>query len=500
MISDGHEKRKPVGSRAILSIACLSGLIGVTFVFLGILPVGISGEWEWAQSPAHRWDEVAHAIVAFILLMAVVLVSLGRVSKSPVSHRAILIAMLVAFSFALQIGVAKISPAGLCEFPFAVSVPRANSYFHRASDISSLRDYLSSYVDEVRQEPFRVQLSTHPAGPVVFFYGIQEVYSASSFLTNVTLRISDVVLPSDPEIEAIFRSRLLPQVRELKAAALASAYLLILCAALAVVPVYAAASRLFSRDTGLLAAAFAALVPSMHLFSPSLDQLLVLLGAIVFWLVALTWRKRFAWLGCITGVFAVVALQFSLSLGVVMAVAVLAMTLAELQMDRGQRYWPVVPILCGLCGAAVMCVVAFVVFDYDVVGTWIACLQGNARFNQISTRSYGVWISVNPIEWAVFLGLPLTVLSIPWQKVGRSGTVAVSLCVILLLLNISGANRGEVARLWMPLMPIAAMSCANVMSSMKNRRRWIASVLCFQFMQVIALKVSLDVLSLYQGI
>ena len=63
------------------------------------------------------------------------------------------------------------------------------------------------------------------------------------------------------------------------------------------------------------------------------------------------------------------------------------------------------------------------------------------------------WVVLSPVELAVGIGLPATALmaaGLAWRRAPR---VALAGLAVLFVLNFSGRNLGEVARLWLPLMP-----------------------------------------------
>ncbi len=83
-------------------------------------------------------------------------------------------------------------------------------------------------------------------------------------------------------------------------------------------------------------------------------------------------------------------------------------------------------------------------------------LRHHADFYVDYPRTYRLWLLVNAVELIIALGLPSAVLI----AVGISTTQRSSIpapfwasLVVLFLLNSTGRNMGEVARLWMLFMP-----------------------------------------------
>ena len=87
---------------------------------------------------------------------------------------------------------------------------------------------------------------------------------------------------------------------------------------------------------------------------------------------------------------------------------------------------------------------------------WWTNQQNHARFYQEFPRSYLAWLTVNPIELAVGLGLPASLLvasAFVIKAPGRRATLITLL--VLAFLTLSGRSLSEVARLWIPLAPTA---------------------------------------------
>jgi hypothetical protein len=147
------------------------------------------------------------------------------------------------------------------------------------------------------------------------------------------------------------------------------------------------------------------------------------------------------------------------------SLAVLAAALAA-EASRGARRavlarWG---LACGL-SAAVALALAFggpaLAAGWDA-RVMIVSLTRHVAFN--ATRSYLVWLLFNPLDLAVFLGVPIALLA-AWQTGVRSRrawsgvrllpleALGVAAAAAVLALTASGLTRGEVGRMWIPLMP-----------------------------------------------
>ena len=162
----------------------------------------------------------------------------------------------------------------------------------------------------------------------------------------------------------------------------------------------------------------------------------------------------------------------------------------------------------GFGGFLVLSLLPKLIFDYDTWDVWRICLSQHATFATLFKRSYTPWLLFNPVEYVVFLGAPTALLMgtamledarrlrlngrrgalplLPWAMVG-----------VLVLANLSGKNLGEVARLWMFLMPFAAIPAGCVLARFDRRRGWVAGcVVAMAAAQVIVFRLHLQVFNL----
>jgi methylthioxylose transferase len=110
---------------------------------------------------------------------------------------------------------------------------------------------------------------------------------------------------------------------------------------------------------------------------------------------------------------------------------------------------------------------AFVLAGWLVSGAnpfivWRWNLHHHARFYDDFHRTYSLWLWANVIELAIAIGLPTVV----WAFVGLLAPRTVPRAVwatlfVLILVNLTGRNMGEVARLWMLYTPPFLIAAAR---------------------------------------
>jgi hypothetical protein len=107
---------------------------------------------------------------------------------------------------------------------------------------------------------------------------------------------------------------------------------------------------------------------------------------------------------------------------------------------------------------------------FNFIEGFLYCLKDAAHFN-ISNRPYAIWIIQNLKEYVIGAGLASSFIlfihllkfrSVNWSDhAERNANVALIIFfATILILNFSGANRGEVTRLWIFLTPIQALLTA----------------------------------------
>jgi hypothetical protein len=268
-----------------------------------------------------------------------------------------------------------------------------------------------------------------------------------------------------------------------------------------------------SREAGLLALALSALIPSLHLFSPYPDLLFPLFAVGAFY----TWRRALSggsasW-AALSGGILVLGLLWSLSLAAMLALlaayTVLVAWRGAVSGEAQRRAADWSRVALGWAGGIAICsLLPTLLFRYDVYGVWRTCLSQHGTFAVLFPRPYWAWTLFNPVEFATFAGAPVSALLAVaivadfgrwWPQRRRRAPCALpwALLVALAALDFSGKNLGEVARLWMFLMPFAAAAGAPALRGLDGRRGWFAGlVLALAAVQLAVFRLSLDVFGL----
>jgi hypothetical protein len=313
-----------------------------------------------------------------------------------------------------------------------------------------------------------VHAATHPPGPVLFFRALMAMLERWPRLQAAFDRRVLDACGSEVDGCGLHLGVLAPVPR---AASLAGSLLLHFIAVATVLPIAWLAFQL-TRDP-LAAARTAALwplVPGAALFVPALDPAIAfpILGALAGLRAA--WCAERGWARVLGMVLAAalgaIALYLSYGSGLFLvlgAVVVFATTPAFVRARAaGRLAAPAVAIAA--IGTALFFLPA--VIGHDPVASARAALAVHGE-GFTARRSYPLWLVFGPLDFAMFLGVPvaLGLVAQAWRTFRSSpmaatppARLALATMAALAVLFASGLVRGEVGRLFVPMMPLAMMA------------------------------------------
>ena len=127
-------------------------------------------------------------------------------------------------------------------------------------------------------------------------------------------------------------------------------------------------------------------------------------------------------------------------------------------------------------------VVFLAIFHFDLHATFRATQVAAAAFNAAVQRPYDIWVGANLIEFAFGTGIPQALIfcAVFVVAAGRAAAsprtlsdpivaLALGLGSVLIAVDLSGANRGEVTRLWIFLAAFFQIPAAHACARLQNR-------------------------------
>jgi len=506
--------------RALLLIGVIAALTCVLcgLVYTRTLRLGIPGEWVWQYKPTPGAGLLAELGLPLALFFAF-LVSVWLFARIGMlrswDRELVAVAVVVVLGFAFQVASASIW-GGLGQDVFAIQQESVGGYYNLSLEIDSPVAFLEGYPRLIATRPDKHgpvgHLNTHPPGNTMYFYLLRRFFeSAPELAEQVTaLETSMVKDTFDYLIEKPNQLVLRPAER---ATIYVGALLARLLAVLVAVPIYLLGRSVLGKRRALWAAALGLCIPAVIVFLPGFDAFYGTLAMTVAALMVGALVRRSVPLALLAGLALYLGMFFTPAMVVVVVLVLVWYGLArwsdwgkdKLARAQGRPRLAAV-VAAGLLGFGVLLAFLWTFLKFDAVATWYQCMVSNARFNEVFQRSYLPWVLYNPVDFLMFLGTGvsvLLVLGVAWT-VGRLKAwrrwdpVTLGLGVFvagLLLLDLSGANSGETARLWMFLMPGAVMLSLPVLERFEPlEERVILVVLFLQVVQAFVFKLSLNVL------
>ena len=435
--------------------------------------------WDriWPPAPATHWALMI--ALAASLIGWVVLVERWDWRAPREGKHVLGLAGLVILANALELGALYLKAPN----PFEFLGDRINDggftgYFSTAATTPDLRFLLSHYAEALRapwvwssnvmpRQPITLcgHCFGHPPSPIVAFWVPLQMAKAlpglwSNGLTAFVRGVLGVHL-------SLSQPRLLVVV--------GMGELILLGAALAVVPCYGLARLVAGRGMALRLAALGVTLPGLLLVSPQFDQCYGTLTALLLLLVLWGRRAQTSVAAVLRG--ALLGAVWAIGLSFTLALWVLAIPMALLAVFFGPRV-SLSRLAAGVAGVLLAFLVGwFVVWAFwniDVIGVVRACFANHLGGAPHDARPYGPWLLFNLTAFVQSLGLPLAVVSLALfsrramgETLGRgepgegkwfADPVRLGGAIfwgVVVLLDVTGAVRGEVGRLWIFLMPLA---------------------------------------------
>jgi hypothetical protein len=442
-----------------LIVPLLLGSLFLVAVLLD-LPPEIRGpapyppEWQWSRRIGALSDRFVPVALAAGVLLALLAVSYSTWSRGNgrMASRALLAAGTMA-GWGFSLALLGLEPAGaLATVAARVMSPTYTSYYSVAiSDVAKDPGAFVARHPELLSSfhGWASHAATHPPGPVLFYRGLIAVCEGAPTLTSALLAAQghDTSKPVRP-----------PHTPASRSAALLGGLLLMLAGAAAAWPIASLAGR-FAGDSlaGARAGLLWLLMPGPVLFVPQFDQALTLLVAGVPALLAGATSGR-PWLrATAAGLVGGVAVYVSYGAAPMLLIAGLAALTAGVY-DR-----PSLRRAVAVAAVAALALLTVTILGRESMDAARTALRIH-RDAYTTVRSYALWLGFNLLDLAVFLGVPVAVLGLDQAARalraligGRAGAMerfTAAITIGLGALWLSGTTRGEVGRIWLPLMPL----------------------------------------------
>ena len=447
-------------------------------------PAPYPPEWQWAHRggpTSGRFGPVLFAGAGLLGLLAASGSAWARGRQRLAAP--LLIAVGIPLGTGFSLALLGLEPGGALATVAARVMSRTYTSYYtvaispEADDPPTFLDRHAALLPTFRESAKHA--ATHPPGPVLYYRGLMALCRRAPSMTAVLLdwQGHDPGRPPRP-----------PNTPESRAAALLGGLLLMLLGAGAAWPIAALSGRLAGDPlAGARVGLLWMLLPGPALMVPQFDQALALpiAGVAAFLAAAVAGAERpgrpFGAFTLASGVAAVgaglaagIALFISYGSVAFLSIAGLA-ALAPAVLDPKRRRVAVGLSLVAAAVAAAVIGVTALLGHQPLAAARTALAIHHETYTAV--RSYALWLLFNPLDLAIFLGVPVAVLALP-RMVGvlRSGPpagncdrFAAGLAIGLVLLGLSGSTRGEVGRIWIPLLPLLLIAALTRPGNQRDR-------------------------------
>jgi hypothetical protein len=453
---------------ALVSLVALVALGAIVTDALPWLrgPAPYPPEWQWGWREAPGRAPVLASLLALALL-ALVAASLGpRWRARPRAAARLLLAAASVGGLSFSVALLQREPDGALRWLMARTQSFSITSYHSVAVSEDARSPLAFLRAHARLLPDLARTAkhaaTHPPGPVLWYRAAVAACASSPSLTAGLLALAGA---PGPETQS-------PERRAARAGALLGALGLAALAALTVWPLarLAEGAGLAPLDAARTAAAFV-LLPGPALFAGSLDAALAL--PVTAWAALLLCAasdpraRRATALAAAAGACGAAALFASYGSVAFLGLASLAVAAATAR-DRASLLR--LSRAAAVAGALAL-LLAFglpaLLGHEPLLALRTALALHHAEYT--APRSYALWLAFDPLDLALFAGLPFALLA-AWRSAGAIGRTAALTRLDrlrwatlggLAALVLAGVTRGEVGRIWIPLVPLLVLASAG---------------------------------------
>lgn len=411
------------------------------------------------------------------LFIGMVLSFVWFLEKTPESfiktHEKKVLFFCIILFFFIQLSVTFFSRAGIGVLFARIANPDMNGYFTAANAIEDIPLFLQNFNKNVLSLPMHAQ--GHPPGAILFFWVIEHTIRPGAHIFKFL--IPENIAHGD--VSVIWESLTLSQ----KLTAIFSSVFIPFISAFSCGFVYYIGKYFYGIRSGIRSVFLFMTIPSLLLFIPINDVFLPLFPLAAFLLFIKGLGNKKAYLLFLSGVIFAVGLFFSLSLvPLIFIFGAYLLSLKKLKaiLIEGAYF------SLGIIGFPLFLSFFFGYDTFVVSQTLLSGLPEN--------RQYFTWVFFNLSDFFIFLGIPLfvffcllifqTIKNIIYFR--QISVLSVGFILMLLILDISGTVRGEVARIWIPFYPFLVIILAQFLTKqMKIAKDIFLFVIFLQFIQVL---------------
>ncbi len=382
----------------------------------------------------------------------------------------------VVSSFAFQIALVYFSRFDIPVLFRRTVDPGINGYFSSATKIESVSGFVTNYEDEF---PILDNHGRgHPPGGVIVLKWIIQFFDSNEKITNI---FTSYIRPPNNDGISLWKQLTSSE----RAAAIFSAFFLHLLASLTIIPLYYLTKKIFSSKAAIKNIVLLILTPSFAFFALFFDPFYAVFPILVGLLLTHSYKEKSGVYAFIASLLSLVGLFFTIS---ILPALILVFVIWTLFLIKKRKVWSG-EFMTGVSG--MLAGITFMyLMGYDFINVSYLVIR-----NQMP-REYLAWVFYNPYDFFIYLGVPSAILFI-YITVGiirktlefKVQTVSV-ICfwIIFVGLTISGASRGEVGRIWIPLMMLPIFLSGDFLQNKIKSEKLFIAIVTLLFIQIIVMQ------------
>lgn len=411
-------------------------------------------EWRWPYELASDPGRIAISGLIFAVYLAVAFWLLRRAWACTGGRRRRWVWAIVVWALAgtplIQAAIIYLRHPDVLRELFERTVSlHSGGYFSAVAEVEDINEYLRRF--PALMPDFPIHPKRHPPGIPLMFWLVRQAFALVPGLAR------QVALPlrgfqcdnlwlqylNDPQIASAWASMALPAL-----------------AGLTVLPLYRLGHRLLDQRLAMVAVVLYPLTLSVGLFVTMWDQFIPLFAVLgLLWFVRGLEDRRLIFV-LMAGL--AISLGTFFNLGVIIGLAILGFYglfwhAAHRPLDLKRMVMEGITFAAGLAG---VWAIYWLFWTVTVLDIWQVAMSFHLKMD----RSYWLWVFYHLYDFLIFLGIPLVYLLgvALWQALrDRSGKpihlLTLAFCLGLLVIDLSGTARGEVARVWLFLVPWALL-------------------------------------------
>lgn len=437
-------------------------------------PAPYPPDWQWPYLFVNTLSRIWAPIMVFLIIYIYV--------KRRIRNDWLFLVISVVLMYVLQFSLLYFQRSGILVLIHRIINPDINGYFTAALAIQDPFRFITDFNKHVLSLPMHAK--GHPPGGVLFFWLIIKSIS------GLFIPFVEHIVPKHNDIRVLW----LGLSNQQKTAALVAAICIPFLSSLTLVPLYYAGKVWHGVKTARKSIHLYMLIPSVLLFVPINDVFLPLFAITSFFLLVLGIRKKTLPYYYVSGLILTLGIYFSLSLLPLLLFFILCIVFEWFRDDSRCLYDLILPIGLVILSIITLPIILYITLRFDSLRMIQVLMSGLPV-----RRSYGVWVFYNIYDFLVFLGLPVVgviVLGIKHfigqcrkREFRSNDTILISFIIMLVLLDLSGSVRGEVARIWIPYVPFIVLSSAYTLTNLGNKNIDYSIFLFLQFVQVMILQM-----------